>query len=131
VIVDLVRCAAGYFGDCCSTIAIGDVPAEVRSAHARLTDALERSLAAVAPGVVAGELDAIARAGLEYPHHTGHGVGVAAHEERLNRPLSHVPISPGVVVAPLSPEPIGAWGARRAPRARHRDGQSERARHLT
>ena len=80
-IVDLVPRLAGYFGDSCSTIAIGEVPAECRSAHARCSEALERGLAALAPGVRAGDLDALVREGLDYPHHTGHGVGVAAHEE--------------------------------------------------
>ena len=50
-IVDLVPRLAGYWGDSCATIAIGDVPAEVRSAHARCRDALERGLAALAPGL--------------------------------------------------------------------------------
>ncbi|HEY3614152.1 MAG TPA: M24 family metallopeptidase, partial [Gaiellales bacterium] len=46
-IVDLVPRLAGYFGDSCSTLAIGDVPAGVRSAHARCVEALERGLAAL------------------------------------------------------------------------------------
>jgi len=111
-IVDLVPRLAGYFGDSCSTIAVGDVPAEVRSAHARVTEALERTLAAVAPGVVAGELDAIARAGLDYPHHTGHGVGVAPHEEPRIVPGSDTVLSPGMIVA-LEPGTYpGPWGMR-------------------
>ncbi len=56
-IVDLVPRLAGYFGDSCSTVALGEAPAEVRSAHARCSEALERGLAALAPGLVAGDLD--------------------------------------------------------------------------
>ena len=111
-IVDLVPRVAGYFGDSCSTIAVGDVPAEVRSAHARLTEALERALAAVAPGVVAGELDEIARAGLEYPHHSGHGVGVAPHEEPRIVPGGDTVIAPGMVVALEPGSYPGPWGMR-------------------
>ena len=49
-IVDLVPRLAGFFGDSCSTLAIGDVPAEVRAAHARCLEALEAGLAALARG---------------------------------------------------------------------------------
>ena len=49
-IVDLVPRLAGWFGDSCSTISLGEAPAEVRSAHARCSEALERGLAALAPG---------------------------------------------------------------------------------
>jgi Xaa-Pro dipeptidase len=111
-IVDLVPRLAGYFGDSCSTIAVGDVPAEVRSAYARVTDALERAVAAAAPGMVAGDLDAIARSGLDYPHHTGHGVGVAPHEEPRIVPGGATVLAPGMVVA-LEPGTYpGPWGMR-------------------
>jgi len=40
-----------------------------------IRDALDRGLAALAPGVRAGDLDVLVRDGLDYPHHTGHGVG--------------------------------------------------------
>jgi Xaa-Pro dipeptidase len=111
-IVDLVPRLAGYFGDSCSTIAIGEVPAEIRSAHARCMDALERGLAAVQPGVRAGDLDALVREGLDYPHHTGHGVGTAAHEEPRIVPGSETVLAPGMIVA-LEPGLYpGPWGMR-------------------
>jgi Xaa-Pro aminopeptidase len=111
-IVDLVPRLAGYFGDSCSTIAIGEVSSEIRSAHARCNDALERGLAALRPGVRAGDLDALVRAGLEYPHHTGHGVGTAAHEEPRIVPGSETVLAPGMIVA-LEPGTYpGPWGMR-------------------
>jgi Xaa-Pro aminopeptidase len=111
-IVDLVPRLAGYFGDSCATVAVGDVPAEVRSAHARCCDALERGLAALAPGMAAHDLDAIVRAGLEYPHHTGHGLGVAAHEEPRIVPGSDTVIAPGMIVALEPGSYPGPWGMR-------------------
>ncbi len=111
-IVDLVPRLAGYFGDSCATIAVGDVPAAVRSAHARCSEALERGLAAIAPGMVAGDLDALVRAGLDYPHHSGHGVGVSPHEEPRIVPGGETVLAPGMLVA-LEPGTYpGPWGMR-------------------
>jgi Xaa-Pro aminopeptidase len=111
-IVDLVPRLAGFFGDSCSTLAIGEVPAEVRSAHARCLEALEAGLAGLAPGLVAGELDALVRSGLDYPHHTGHGIGVAPHEEPRIIPGGETVLAPGMVVA-LEPGAYpGPWGMR-------------------
>ena len=103
---------AGYFGDSCATIAVGDMPADVRSAHARCLDALERGLAALAPGLVAGDLDALVREGLDYPHHSGHGVGVSPHEEPRIVPGGETVLAPGMLVA-LEPGTYpGPWGMR-------------------
>ena len=111
-IVDLVPRLAGYFGDSCSTIAIGDVASGMRSAHARCHDALERGLAAIRPGLRAGDLDAHVRAGLDYPHHSGHGIGTAAHEEPRIVPGSETVLAPGMIVA-LEPGLYpGPWGMR-------------------
>jgi Xaa-Pro aminopeptidase len=111
-LVDLGPRLAGYFGDSCSTFAVGDVPVEVRSAHERCSEALERALATLAPGIVAGELDAIVRAGLDYPHHTGHGIGLALHEEPRIVPGGSTVIAPGMVVALEPGTYSGPWGVR-------------------
>jgi Xaa-Pro dipeptidase len=111
-IVDLVPRLDGYFGDSCTTLAIGDVPAEVRSAHARCLEALERGLAALAPGLVAGDVDALVREGLDYPHHSGHGVGIAPHEEPRIVPGGQTMLAPGMVVALEPGSYPGPWGMR-------------------
>jgi Xaa-Pro dipeptidase len=111
-IVDLVPRLAGYFGDSCSTISLGEPPAVVRSAHVRCVEALERGLAALVPGARAGDIDMLLREGLEYPHHTGHGVGVSAHEEPRIVPGSETILEPGMIVA-LEPGTYpGPWGLR-------------------
>jgi Xaa-Pro dipeptidase len=111
-IVDLVPRLAGYFGDSCSTVAAGEVPAEVRSEHSRCNDALARGLAALAPGLRAGDLDSLVREGLEYPHHSGHGVGVSAHEEPRIVPGSETVLEPGMIVALEPGSYPGPWGMR-------------------
>jgi Xaa-Pro dipeptidase len=111
-IVDLVPRLDGFFGDSCSTLAIGDVPTELRSAHARCLEALERGLAALAPGLVAGDVDALVREGLDYPHHSGHGVGIAPHEEPRIVPGGQTVLAPGMVVALEPGSYPGPWGMR-------------------
>jgi Xaa-Pro dipeptidase len=111
-IVDLVPRLDGFFGDSCTTLAIGDAPAEVRSQHARCLEALERALAALAPGMVAGDLDSLVREGLDYPHHSGHGVGIAPHEEPRIVPGSETVLAPGMVVALEPGSYPGPWGMR-------------------
>ncbi len=56
-------------------------------------------VAAVRPGAVAGELDALARTKLEFPHHTGHGIGAGWHEEPRIVPGSRTVLEEGMVVA--------------------------------
>ena len=58
------------------------------------------------PGVVAGDIDALVRPGLDYPHHTGHGLGTTFHEEPRIVPGSTVVLEPGMVIA-LEP---GSYG---------------------
>jgi Xaa-Pro aminopeptidase len=113
VICDLVPRMGGVWGDSCSTIALGEPAAGVRAAHARAVETLDRLLAAVRPGITAGELDALGRAaGLDYPHHTGHGLGVAYHEEPRIVPAGTTMLTPGMVIA-LEPGTYpGPWGLR-------------------
>lgn len=99
VICDLVPRLSGYWGDSCVTLAVGDASATARAKHRRACDALERGLEALRPGVRAGDLDALVRAGLEYPHHTGHGLGTSWHEEPRIVPGGDTVLEPGMVVA--------------------------------
>ena len=81
----------------CSAISFRASPATgaIRARHSRsashrrlrarpIARAAERSdavVAAVRPGAVAGDLDALARGTARLPAHTGHGLGTAWHEE--------------------------------------------------
>ncbi len=99
VICDLAPRRDGYWGDSCSTIAVGDPSASSRDKHRRAREALERGLEAIRPGVRAGDLDALVRADLGYPHHTGHGLGVSWHEEPRIVPGSETILEAGMIVA--------------------------------
>src|SRR4029077_17602 len=63
------------------------------------SDRLARVLDAVRPGAIAGDLDALARDGLAYPHHSGHGLGCDWHEEPRIVPGSETVLEAGTGVA--------------------------------
>jgi Xaa-Pro dipeptidase len=99
VLCDLVPRRLGYWGDSCATFALGEPSAVAVSSHRRASDRLARVLDAVRPGALAGDLDALARDGLDYPHHSGHGLGCDWHEEPRIVPGSTTVLEPGMVVA--------------------------------
>ena len=99
VLCDLVPRRLGYWGDSCATFALGDASETAVANHRRASDRLARVLDAVRPGAVAGGLDALARDGLEYPHHSGHGLGCGWHEEPRIVPGSETTLEAGMVVA--------------------------------
>lgn len=112
MIVDLVPRVAGFWGDSCATIASDEPPAEVREAHERAREALEQAKAAIRPGARAGEIDAIARGHVSFPHHTGHGLGLTTHEQPRIIPGSDQVLEPGMVIA-LEPGTYSdGWGLR-------------------
>jgi len=108
--------------DITRTIAIGDAPEGAAEAFTRVLQGMIAISAARFPRGVAGrDLDALARAalwraGMDYDHGTGHGVGVylCVHEGpvRLSR-ASEIALEPGMI---LSNEPgyyrEGAFGIR-------------------
>ena len=99
VLVDLAPRRDGYWGDSCATFALGEPSARAIEHHRAARERLERVLEAVRPGAVARDLDAIARDGLDYPHHSGHGLGADWHEEPRIVPGSATVLEPGMVVA--------------------------------
>lgn len=108
--------------DITRTIAIGDPGPGARDAYTRVLQGLiALSLARFPEGVAGCHLDALARAhlwraGMDFDHGTGHGVGafLSVHEgpQRISR-ASDVPLRPGMI---LSNEPgyyrEGAFGIR-------------------
>ncbi len=99
VICDLVPRLKGYWGDSCATLAVGDPTASARKKHRLSAEALARGIEAVRPAVVAGDLDELMRAGLDYPHHSGHGLGTSWHEEPRIVPGGRTRLEPGMVLA--------------------------------
>jgi Xaa-Pro dipeptidase len=99
VLCDLVPRRAGYWGDSCATFALGEPSPEAVARHRAARERLSLVVAAVRPGAVAGDLAELARRGLDYPHHSGHGLGADWHEEPRIVPGGLTVLEPGMVVA--------------------------------
>lgn len=106
VLVDLVPRRDGYWGDSCATFAVGEPDDAARVRHRAAREALARGVDALRPGLRASELDALVRGDLDYPHHTGHGLGTAWHEQPRIVPGAETALEVGMVVA-LEP---GSYG---------------------
>jgi Xaa-Pro dipeptidase len=99
VLCDLVPRVSGYWGDSCSTFALGEPSEEARSLHIRSLEALEAVVAEIRPGALAADLDQLARSALDFPHHTGHGLGTSWHEEPRLVPGAAVRLQSNMVLA--------------------------------
>jgi Xaa-Pro aminopeptidase len=77
----------GYCSDMTRTVHLGKASPDERDVYDSVLEAQETAVAAVAPGVTAGEVDEAARSVLRrvkldkyFSHSTGHGVGLEIHE---------------------------------------------------
>lgn len=104
LIVDLSTIRDGYWSDSCATYVAGTPTAETEALHRVVSEALALGASMLRPGAIAGEIDQALRrhftkAGYpEYPHHTGHGIGVTGHEAPRFVPGSQEVLKPGMVV---------------------------------
>jgi Xaa-Pro aminopeptidase len=121
VVCDFGVILAGYCSDQTRTVWVGAAASnEARSAYEAVREAQEAGIAAVRPGVSAGEVDAAARKVLQkaglgryFTHSAGHGVGLEIHEspriaagqKDLLKPGMVITIEPGVYFP-------GKWGVR-------------------
>ena len=103
-VVDLSTQLGGYWSDSCATYYAGTPSPRQAALHRLVSDALEHAIALVRPGVSTGDLDRAVRQYLrdagegDYPHHTGHGVGVSGHEEPRIVPYATVTLEAGMVI---------------------------------
>ena len=101
---DLVPRRLGYWADSCNGVVVGEPNPEQHRWQSLAGEALQLGMEAVKPGVRTGELDRLIRdhlgqAGYEYPHHTGHGLGVTFHEEPRIVPGADTVLLPNMVLA--------------------------------
>ena len=120
VVCDFGVILAGYCSDRTRTVFRGRITSEARRVYQAVLEAQEAGIAAVKPGVTAGEVDLAVRNALQknklaryFTHSTGHGVGLEIHEaprlaaqqKQILQPGMVVTIEPGVYIP-------GKWGVR-------------------
>ena len=104
IIIDLSAVDSGYWSDSCATYYASVPTTQQRQVHQVVADALNYAISLVRPGVRACDIDRktrefIANAGYpDYPHHTGHGVGVSGHEAPRITPYNQQVLQPGMVI---------------------------------
>jgi Xaa-Pro aminopeptidase/Xaa-Pro dipeptidase len=87
VVLDFGGVYGGYCVDLTRTVALGEADSEMHRVYQAVLEAQKAAIAAVKPGVRAGDIDAAARLTLSrhkladaFGHSTGHGLGVEIHE---------------------------------------------------
>ncbi|HEX9680384.1 MAG TPA: M24 family metallopeptidase, partial [Anaerolineales bacterium] len=103
LIVDWGASVRGYFSDLTRTFALGDVDPELERIHRLVVQANSAGRDAVRPSATCASVDAAARQVIEsagygaaFPHRTGHGLGLEAHEPPFIRGDNPVVLEPGM-----------------------------------
>jgi Xaa-Pro aminopeptidase len=105
LLVDMGASLNGYMSDMTRVVHAGPPSVEARPLYDAVLEAQLAAIAAVAPGMTVGGVDAAARGALRkrrldrlFTHSTGHGLGLEIHEgPRLGR-LAQERLEPGMVV---------------------------------
>ena len=103
VIADLAPRVDGYWGDSCTTVAVGEASDELRSLYELVYRAWQVVLETLRPGISAHDFDArirsmITDAGFANPVHVGHSIGTAVHEWPRIIPGEEALLQPDMVV---------------------------------
>jgi Xaa-Pro dipeptidase len=104
IIVDLGTRLNNYWSDSCGTYYVSAPTERQAKVHRLVLQALEFAISLIKPGAVACDVDQKVRQFIRaagypvYPHHTGHGVGVAPHEEVRLVPYNPRALEPGMVL---------------------------------
>jgi Xaa-Pro aminopeptidase len=120
VLCDFGGTMAGYCSDITRCVHLGEPPADIAAAYAVLHEAQQASVAAAVVGTPCEEVDAVGRRiiaaagyGDYFIHRTGHGIGMAEHEDPYIVSGNALPLEPGHA---FSIEPgiylPGRWGMR-------------------
>ncbi len=117
VTIDFGARYRGYFSDETCTFFCGKPNRRQKQVYQIVKDAHDRTIASVRPGMKAMELDAIARGWIKdagygdyFGHGTGHGVGLAVHEDPVIGPESKEVLEEGMVFTIEPGIYIPGWG---------------------
>lgn len=104
VLFDLGVIYEGYCSDITRTVAYGDINEEQEKIYRTVLKAEEAAVNATRPGVLAKDLDSIARDiihqagyGDYFPHRLGHGLGISVHEYPSMTATNELELKPGMV----------------------------------
>jgi Xaa-Pro aminopeptidase len=105
VTLDFGCTVAGYCADLTRTVAIGRASRRAREVYRAVLAAQEEALAAARPGMLARDLDRVARShlaraglGRYFSHSLGHGIGLRIHERPRVAPRSPERLEAGSVI---------------------------------
>ena len=120
VVIDMGARLDRYCSDCTRTVATGQLDPQASEVHAVTLAANESALAEVRAGVLASDLDGVARKVIEdagygelFGHGLGHGVGLEVHEgPRLGRRSDEVLLAGDVVTVEPGIYVAGRFGVR-------------------
>jgi len=117
VVVDFGVRVQGYHSDETQTLILGKPDAAQRRIYETVRRAQEKAMKTIRPGVSVRRIDAaarevIARAGYGkfFGHGTGHGVGLAVHEEPLISPRGRGVVEEGMIFTVEPGIYIPGWG---------------------
>lgn len=103
--IDMGVALNGYMSDMTRTVFIKDCPSQWETIYGIVREAKDRAFAAVKPGLLGKDIDAVARnhiysAGYEgkFGHGLGHGVGIEVHEQPSLSALGEKELRPGMVI---------------------------------
>jgi Xaa-Pro aminopeptidase len=117
VTIDFGAVYRGYCSDETCTVMVGKPTARQKEVYQAVKDAHDKAISTVRPGVRAEQVDSAARKIIEkagmgkyFKHGTGHGVGLAVHEEPRIAPKQDVIAEAGMVFTIEPGVYIPGWG---------------------
>ncbi|KNZ70704.1 peptidase M24 [Thermincola ferriacetica] len=117
VVLDFGCVYQGYHSDMTRTVVLGKASPEQKKIYNIVLEAQKRATAAIAPGKVCSEIDAVARDliakegyGSNFGHGLGHSIGLAIHEKPALAPRDQSALRPGMTVTVEPGIYIRDWG---------------------
>ena len=117
VVMDFGACCQGYMSDITRTVCVGRSDDKQRHVYGVVLDAQLSALDHVRPGVIASQVDEVARRviteagyGDYFTHSLGHGVGLNIHESPRLAPKQEIVLKAGMIVTVEPGIYIPGWG---------------------